>query len=120
MDYLFNNLYYNIPIPEKTKRNIILERKICLKICYKTSIFIFYYTTYKNNLNYSKLIIIQNMFITKLYNRFLYSDIFKENLIFFIKNYAGVAFIDYMNKQFHINPVKLTNDELNIINNISN
>ena len=32
MDYLFNNMYYNIPIPNGTKRNEALEKKICLHL----------------------------------------------------------------------------------------
>ena len=70
MDYLFNNMYYNIPIPNGTKRNEALEKQICLKILYETCIFIFYYTTYKDNPDYKNLTFVQYTFVKNLYKKF--------------------------------------------------
>ena len=118
MDYLFNNMYYNIPIPQGTKRDEPLEKKICFKIFYETCIFIFYYTTYKNNENYYYLTYVQYNFVTKLYKKFLNSSIFKENLIFFLQNHAGPPYIDFMSKEFNINVVQLTKEQIDYLEKI--
>ena len=119
MDYFYNEIYYNIKVSKNNKRNKILEKQICMKIFYNTAIFIFYYNTHKKMDSYVSLLKIQQGLINKMYTNFLNSSIFKENIVFYIKNYAGTAFVVYMKDNFNINEIKIKDEDIKNVKDIS-
>jgi hypothetical protein len=89
MDYFFENIFNNKPIPNNIKRNVIKEQIICFQIMSKCANFSYYFKNHINIVTYTETITEQSYRVIRTLNHFLKSDIFKGYAIMYINKYSG-------------------------------
>jgi predicted PurR-regulated permease PerM len=99
MNYYYEELFYNKPIPHDQHRNIILEQQLTLNIIAKTVEPIAIITEFHNN---KDSIVIKENFI-KILGNFFKSKTFTNYYVYYFKpSIGGPVVIDFMNKHFGV------------------
>jgi predicted PurR-regulated permease PerM len=94
MDYFYQELFFNKPIPQNVKRNIALEQQISMSILSKTVAPIVVINQYDNYQNMkTTLIKILNNFFKSPSFKYYYTDCYKPTL-------AGPIIITFMKENF--------------------
>jgi len=91
MDYFFENIFNNKPIPNNINRNVIKEQIICFQIMSQCANFSYYFKNHISLAGYTETITEQSYRVIKTLNQFLKSDIFKEYVTMYINKYDGLG-----------------------------
>jgi hypothetical protein len=89
MDYFFENIFNNKPIPNNINRNLIKEQIICFHIMSECANYAYYFKNHIKLASYSETVTQQSYRVIRIINNFLKSDIFKAYAIMYINKYAG-------------------------------
>ena len=91
MNYFFENMYNNKPIPNNINRNVVKEQIICFHIMSQCANFSYYFKDHISLAGYSESITLQSYRVIRTINNYLKSDIFKEYVIMYINKYDGIG-----------------------------